>query len=203
MGIVRHEHSLLFCRLVLQTQRRRLRRRRRRLLTSSCKLSVAVFSFRTKRQSRDRVLVLTRLCCCFSTGWHITTRRSSSDARRSVAAIALMMTMMTRRMTSNGARLQSSRDKNLDSAHWMRTLGRKKESLHWETEQSFMDHFEHFSAKVSGVGHQMFTFLPPLIKKRLIKVLTCPNERKSLLNVWVKVPEAHPFATCHSLSLLL
>lgn len=126
MGIVRHEHSLLFCRLVLQTHRPRSRRRRRRLLTSSCKLFVAVFSFRTKRHSRDRVLVLTRLCCCSSTGWHITTRRSSSDARRSVAAIALMMTTMTRQTTWNGARLQSSRDKNLDSAHWMRTLGGKK-----------------------------------------------------------------------------
>lgn len=165
MGIVRHEHSLLFCRLVLQTHRRRPRQRRRRLLPSSCKLSVAVFSFRTKRHSRDRVLVLTRLCCCSSTGWHITTRRSSSGARRSVAATALMMTTMTRPMTSNGAQLQSSRDKSWIPAHWMRTLGEKKESLHWETEQSFMDHSEHFSAKVSGVGHKMFTILPPLIKE--------------------------------------
>lgn len=163
MGIVRHERSPLFCRLVLQTHRRRPRRRRR-LLTSLCKLSVAALSFRTKRHSRDRVLVLTFLCCCSSTGWHITTRRSSSDARRSVAAIALMMTMMTRQMTSNGAQLQSSRDKNLDCT-LNEDTGGKKESLHWETEQSFTDHFEHFSAKDSGVGHQMFTFLPPLIKE--------------------------------------
>lgn len=164
MGIVRHERSLLFRRLVLQTHRRRPRRRRRRLLTSLCKLSAAVFSFRAKRHSRDHVLVLTRLCCCSSTGWHITTRRSSSDARRSVAATALMMMMMTRPMTSNGAQLQSSRDKSwiphIEWGHWG-----EKESLHCETEQSFVDHFEHFSAKVSGVGHQMFTFLPPLINE--------------------------------------
>lgn len=130
MRIVRHERSLLLCRLVLQTHRRRPLRRRR-LLTSSCKLSV--FSFRTKRHSRNHVLVLTHLCCCSSTGWRITTRRSSSDARRSVAATALMMMTMTRPMTSNGAQLQSSRDKRwipyIEWGHWGEKKSHSTEKL--------------------------------------------------------------------------